>query len=198
MYRSNVFKLISSYRLNRQCLIKAQCLTDKWMNKKMNYCSLIKKHPNDFEVKESEDLNFNYQTLNIPEVLKMNQLTNLFLREKLTPLKKPGSFMVDLFIGKLDTDFLFYPKLITTRKEYLQLNIQNAMIERNFRDTISQKDGYELLKDYGFLNIWKLSTTEQCSIFESMGASMCKDLLYKQVCLFYLLKFNSTKFKINF
>ena len=145
------------------------------------YCSLIKKSPNDFEVKESEDLNFDYQQINIPENLKMDKLINLNLQKKLTPISKPGSFTADLFLGKLDVDFLFYPKLITSRKEYISLHLQNTMIERNFRDTVCKENAYALLQNYGFLNIWKLSMTERCSIFEAMGASMCEGILYEQV-----------------
>ena len=81
----------------------------------------------------------------------------------------------------MDTDFLFYPKLITSRKEYLQLHLQNVMIERNFRDVVCKEDAYLQLKQFGFFDLWKLSMTERCSVFESIGSSMCHDILYKQV-----------------
>lgn len=178
---SKLSQVLSSYRLlSRHCMAR-RCLTSTLLDRQQGYSSLIKKSPNDFEVKESEDLNFNYQQINVPENLKMDKLINLNLKGKINSISKPGSFTVDLFLGKLDTDFLFYPKLINSRNEYLSLHLQNVMIERNFRDTICKENAYELLESYGFLNIWKLSMTERCSIFEAMGASMCEDILYKQV-----------------
>lgn len=180
---SRLSQALLSYRLlSRPCQVR-RCLAAPLASRssQANYCSLVKKSPNDFEVKESEDLNFNYQQMNVPADLKMGKLINLNLKAKLDPIKKPGSFTSDLFLGNMDTDFLFYPKLITSRKEYLSLHVQNVMIERNFRETAVKDDAYDLLESFGFLNIWKLSMTERCSIFEAMGASMCQDILYKQV-----------------
>ena len=179
---SKLNQMLASCRLlSRHCTVRRCLPTTLAYHRHQNYCSLIKKSPNDFEVKESEDLNFSYQEINVPENLKMNKLINLNLKAKLNPISKPGSFTADLFLGKMDTDFLFYPKLITSRKEYITLHLQNAMIERNFRDTVCKENAYDLLQSFGFLDIWKLSMTERCSIFEAMGASMCKDILYKQV-----------------
>lgn len=170
----------SSYRLLNQ-----QCLTRRYLRslgkQTANYCQLVKKSPNEFEVQESEDLNFNFQEMDIPKDLKMDKLVNLNLKAQIDKISKPGSFVAELFLGKIDCDFLYYPKLVNARKDYLRLAIQNAMIRRNFRDTICKPDSNELLRKYGFFNLWNMSMTEKCSIFESIGASMADGLLYKKV-----------------
>ena len=82
------FNLLSSFKLlNRQCIIKRYL---KSIGRQQNYSQLIKKSPNDFEVQESEDLNFNYQEMEIPKDLEMNKIANLDLKNKLEQISKPG------------------------------------------------------------------------------------------------------------
>lgn len=181
MFRGNLLSRPYKF-INQQHLVRQYLKTlGKQSQQTLNYCSVVKKSANEFEVQESEDLNFNYQHLNIPKDLKLEKLENLHLKEKIDLISKPGSFTADLFLGKIDTDFLFYPKLITDRTEYLKLNRQNVAIQRFFRDLVCKEGSEELLKSYGFFNVWRLSMTEQCAVFESMGNSMSNDILIKQV-----------------
>lgn len=124
---------------------------------------------------------YQVRDLDLPKDVKIKPITSLGIKEQIVHIKKTGSFVKHLFIGRFDTDFLTYPEILKTRREFDKVLEQCEMVERHFKDFIVSPD---TLKDLGFHTLYRWTATEMMTILESIGNAMAikpKDYNYTQV-----------------
>lgn len=140
--------------------------------------------PEQYQPEEVVDKIYHVRDLDVPKEILTQPVKDLGIKEQIVKLQKSGSFVKHLFIGRYDTDFLTYPEILKTRKEFDKVLTQCEMIERTFKDTLINP---KILKDFGFDLLYRWTVTEMMTVFESMGSAMVikpMDYNYKQVMVF--------------
>lgn len=124
-------------------------------------------------IQESEDENFDYPMIDLPGQISLHPI-RYAIKLSQDRVEKTGSFMANLFLGKFDSDFLKYPSVLYSRKEYLIVRRQHEMVKQHFNKLLGQPKSDEILYQLGFHNLWMLSKTEMVNLFEAMGASFAR------------------------
>lgn len=100
----------------------------------------------------------------VPEV----PLKSLDFVKSVKKAKKKGSFAVDFFVGRYDTDYLIYPDLLQYNDQLTQLMDQVNMVKQLYPQIW---DDEHQLQKYNFYNIFQMSISEMMLVFEAIGAS---------------------------
>ena len=124
-------------------------------------------------IEEAADENFDYAVMDLPRRIQLQPI-RYAIQLSQDRVEKTGSFMANLFLGKFDTDFLKYPSVLYSRKEFWVVRRQHEMVKQHFNKILGQPKCDEILYQLGFQNLWLLSKTEMVNLFEAMGASFAR------------------------
>ena len=139
--------------------------------------------PKEFMPEEVIDKIQSVRSLDVTSKVKLRPVESLGIKPEVLRVKKNGSFIKTLFISKFDTDFLAYPEILKTRKEFDEIQKQCEMIETYFHNFINDSDALHKLK---FDSLWKMTVTEMMTVFESIGHTLAirfNDCFTKNVCI---------------
>lgn len=112
---------------------------------------------------------YQVRDLDLPKDIVVKPITSLGIKEQIIRVKKTGSFVKHLFIGRFDTDFLAYPEILKTRREFDRVIEQCEMVEKNFHHLLPSP---KALKELGFYNLYRWTASEMMTVLESIGHSM--------------------------
>ncbi|XP_074605727.1 complex I assembly factor ACAD9, mitochondrial-like isoform X2 [Brevipalpus obovatus] len=160
--------------------VRGMCTEKKTWNEALRPKEKKSNIPEEYQPEEVIDKTYHVRDLDLPKEILTQPVKDLGIKEQIVKLQKSGSFVKHLFIGRFDTDFLTYPEILKTRKEFDKVITQCEMIERTFKDTLINP---KILKEFGFDLLYRWTVTEMMSVFESMGSAMVikpMDYNYKQ------------------
>lgn len=116
------------------------------------------------EIERLEDNEYNTSAL-----IPMQPITSLDLVRDIKKVRKLESFTMKLFLGQFDRDYLFWPTLLRSKKEYYALSKQYKMLHQNWGKV---KKDRETLSIFGFDKLHQLSISEMIHVFEGIGAAI--------------------------
>jgi hypothetical protein len=119
------------------------------------------------------DDNFDYPLIDVSKKLPLQPI-RYGIELSSDRVDKTGSFIANLFLGQFDRDFLKYPSVLYSRKEFMIVREQYEMVKQHFNKIFSEPNSQATLNKLGFQNLWLLSRTEMIHLFEAVGASFGK------------------------
>lgn len=149
-------------------------------NRTIKRISHLKQKQNTDEIKDLQDISSNDHKYDIkeeergisgfekPEVVAEKPLLSLNITDKMKKMKKSGSLSIDMFVGKLDADFLIFPECLDNRNESALLYEQCKMVYQLWPKIWNDP---EKLQQFNFNNMYELSVTEMMTIFDAIGSS---------------------------
>ncbi|XP_015782012.1 uncharacterized protein LOC107359929 [Tetranychus urticae] len=122
--------------------------------------------PKEFMPEEVIEKVQSVRSLDVTSKVPLRPVQDLGIKSEVLRVQKNGSFIKRLFIGKFDSDFLAYPEILKTRKEYDEIQKQCAMIETHWQSFSNDTASLHKLQ---FDKLWKMTATEMMTVFESIG-----------------------------
>ncbi len=114
----------------------------------------------------------------MPKVIEIKPIKSLDLKKKIDKVIKYESFIGKLFLGEFDKDFLTFPILLKTRKEFLELSEQYQMLVQSWTKLRKDEQTLDLL---GLKQLYNLSVSEMIYVLEAIGASTQNKLSFGNI-----------------
>ena len=109
------------------------------------------------------------------------------LLQRIERIPVSHSFLTSLAIDKVDKTLFQWPHVVQQQEERDHLRRQQQQVKQRFArlmlDQQEQQPSDQQLHSQGLLDLWRLSATEQVSVYEAMGASSLREEDAGQGCL---------------
>lgn len=102
---------------------------------------------------------------------ELEPIKSLDLKNKIYQIPSKQSLISMMFLGQFDIRLMAYPDILAKHEELRILLEQKDNLRQHFARTLIESIQGDTLLNYGFKDLWSMSATEGCLIFEGIGSS---------------------------